>query len=459
MKPQTNHIVCATDFSVNACGAADVAAAIAVRLGTQLVLVHVADQAHARTEGTKAFRAFLRPLKTRLHKEAQRLQRAGASVEEVLLHGKSAETAVVEFLEKIPPLLVLVSSVSKTNFDRWTIGSVSEYISQHSPAPTWVVRSPDRLLAWARQEGILKVVVAADFSINSDAALAWIKELRKIGTCVVTVAHINWPPDEHHWLAPGTAMPLTTNIPSVRRRLIRDLQRKIGDVLEGNVEVQVEPNWGRPDAALVQMAAEADADVIVVGTHRRQGFQRLTHPSISRGVLRHASMSVACVPLSPAMAHGVGHRPHIGRILVATDFSPTGDQAIPWAYAALGAGGVVKLMHVLAPRTLSKTRRGANPDQLTLADYHEVKTDAREKLTSLIPTQTGGETITTEVEVIVDRDPARAIGAIARTFAPDVICLGSQGHSAMAETLLGSVARAVMAQNSQPVLLVRPAPP
>jgi hypothetical protein len=50
------------------------------------------------------------------------------------------------------------------------------------------------------------------------------------------------------------------------------------------------------DAQLVGLAIEEQADLIVVGTHQWHGLSRLRHGSVSRGILRHAPMSVACVP-------------------------------------------------------------------------------------------------------------------------------------------------------------------
>ena len=85
--------------------------------------------------------------------------------------------------------------------------------------------------------------------------------------------------------------------------------------------------------------------------------------------------------------------------------------------------------------------------------------EAREKLTALIPPGSAGRGVHTEIDVLLDRDPARAIGADARSFGPDLLCLGSRGHGRLAEALLGSVAKTVMSECDHPVLLVRPSPP
>lgn len=302
MKTSPQRVLCATDFSPNARRAAEVAGAIAKRLRTTLVLVHVADEPHALGENTRDFRRAMRRAKSRLAAEAKRLDPDGIALEQVLLHGRWAEEEIGEYVAKCPPRLVVVSSVSKTAFDRWTLGSVSEHVVQHSPVATLVVRSPDRLLEWARQERTLRIVVAVDLTPSADAALALVEDLRKIGDCTVTAAHITWPPGEPGSLR-RTEPSRTTVSPLVRKRRSREVRRQVARVYRGAFEVKIEPHPARPDAALVFLAAEADADLIVVGAHQRHGWQRLTRFSISRGVMRHAAMNVACAPVSMAMAH------------------------------------------------------------------------------------------------------------------------------------------------------------
>jgi nucleotide-binding universal stress UspA family protein len=458
MKP-TKRIVCGTDFSSNAVAAADVAAAIAQRLGATLVLVHVADEAHSHGEGTKELRLAIRQARAQLNKEVARLRSGGLLVEPALLHGRWAEYAIGDLLAKEPPLLVVVSSVSKTAFYRWTLGSTSEHIAQHAPVPTLVVRSSEGLLAWARQEKELNVVVAVDLSTSSDAALAFLRDLRKVGACRVTVAHIDWPSDARQW-APGKRLPLTSNPPRVRRLLLRELRRKAAEFVDGTTQIRLEPNWGRPDAALVQLASDSEADLIIVGTHQRHGAKRLGHASTSRGVLRHAPVSVICVPVPVALAHGVGQHPRVQRVLAATDLSPSGDQAIPWAYATVAAGGVVKLVHVIEPWLLpSPLVTHYEPKRVTRGAHHARRERARDKLAALVPADAALRGIQTEVEIVDDRDPAHGIGMAARRFGPDLICLSTGERPAIAKALFGSVARRVMAQNVEPVLLVKPKEP
>jgi nucleotide-binding universal stress UspA family protein len=50
---------------------------------------------------------------------------------------------------------------------------------------------------------------------------------------------------------------------------------------------------------------------------------------------------------------------------------------------------------------------------------------------------------------------AEAIGALANESRPDLIVMGSHGHSALGNVVLGSVATGVLARCKQPVLVVR----
>lgn len=450
-------IVCGTDFSENARLAADVAAALSLRLKGRLAVAHVAEDTAAHADTPTDLERYLRPRERMLRNEVKRLRETGAAVEGVLLKDRWAEDALLGYIRTHPTALVVVSSVSKTTFDRWTLGSVSEKLTQGAPCPTLVIRKPKPFVAWAKGNDPLRIFVAADFSESSDAVLRWVGELRKVGPCSVTVGHVNWPPEERRALGLTGALPLTSNPPRVRRALERDLHKKVGELIgEDDVRILVRPSWGRADAPLLEMAEEARADVIVVGAHQRHGLNRLWHGSVSRGLLHHAPGNVVCVPGAAPVPRRDGHFPHFNLILVATDFSATSNTAIPYAYAILPRGGVVKLIHVIAPweppgpLVAHYERR-----RLTQKQHHRLVAKARRQLRELIPHEAGAHGIVTEAEIIEHRDPAIAIREEAERAGADVICMASHGRSGVSKAMFGSVAQAVMKRGHRPVLIIR----
>lgn len=94
-------ILCGTDLSHNVAQAATAAAALTSRSRRPLVLVHVADELNAPGGDTKNLAAFLRPVRKQFRAEAERLRKAGATVEEKLLHGSVAEQAIMELGENV----------------------------------------------------------------------------------------------------------------------------------------------------------------------------------------------------------------------------------------------------------------------------------------------------------------------------------------------------------------------
>jgi nucleotide-binding universal stress UspA family protein len=481
MKPnEPTPIICGTDFSENAAHAATSAAVLAARSGKPLLLVHVADEFNGRGDDQKKLTAFLRPVAKQLRAEAYRLKKAGATVETKVLTGQLAERAIKELVEKRPAALVVVSSVSKTAFDRWTLGTASESLAESVASPTLVVRSAAPFEAWARGERPLKIFVAVDGASVSEAALRWVRDLRALGPCDIVVAQVDRPAEECERL--GVFTRILENPTEVQRVLERDLRKRVrAQFGKENVRIVVEPMGDRPDARLIELAVEAQADVIVVGTHQRHGLGRVGHPSVSRGILRHAPMSVACVPASAFVPEG-GRIPEVQRVLVATDFSELGDRAVPFAYGLVREGGTVFLLHVTHPMPLPSPltmNLGSKMDR-ALEKHTTRLREASARLRALIPSGAERRGVASEVavvepskpkglphvgmyygimgeaHVVEDTDPARAICQAAERFDADVICLGSHGRSGFSAALMGSVAQAVMAQSRRPVLVVRP---
>jgi nucleotide-binding universal stress UspA family protein len=209
---------------------------------------------------------------------------------------------------------------------------------------------------------------------------------------------------------------------------------------------------GRADLALIELASESQADLMVAGTHQQQGLGRLVAPSVSRGLLYHASASVAVVPAAQALRR-LPPVPVLRRVLVATDLSPLGNRAISHACAIAAPGGVVRLVHVVHPRAVPG---GQYESGLLGSGRHQQHLRAcSRRLQALVPAEAGARGLTVEAQVVEATDPATGLTQEAERFAADVIVLGSQGRSALGRVLLGSVAQSVMTATTRPVFVVR----
>jgi nucleotide-binding universal stress UspA family protein len=188
---------------------------------------------------------------------------------------------------------------------------------------------------------------------------------------------------------------------------------------------------------------EKQVHVIAVGTHQRHGLHRLAQFSVSREVLHQSTVNVICVPITTRFDAREAHIPDFHRVLVATDFSDLGNTAIPFACASCCIGGLVKIIHVAAPRVLGRRRSGSG-----------WSADLREQLRALIPNEIGARCQPPVVEVLEDKNVARAICLEADRFGADVVCMASHGLGA-SRALHGSVTKAVLKQLRRPLLVVR----
>jgi nucleotide-binding universal stress UspA family protein len=435
-------ILCGTDFSENAAQAGAAAAALARHWKKPLVLLHAADEFNANAETPDELAAFLQPARQRLEEERTRLAASGAEVAAEVLHGKVAEQAILGFAGEHPADLIVVSAVSKTAFDRWTLGSVSERIAEAAPAATLIVRASAPFEAWVRGERALKVFVGADFSASAEAALRWVGGLRKLGPCEVTAAYVDFPAAEHERLGIQGPPGVTENHPDLQRVLERDFRERVTAALgDAPVEICVRAGSGRVDVHLVNLARAAQADLLVVGTHQRHGLDRWTQASVSRGVLRHAPMSVACVPAAALPARSPAISP-CRRVLAATDLTPDGGLALPYAYSVVNAGGTVCLVHVAKPFGEHEGARSS--------------ADLAAQLRSLIPPEAHERGIRTEVTILDDRDTSRAICQAAESLNADLVCIGGNTRPGFSARVMGSVTLAILQHCRRPVLVVWP---
>jgi nucleotide-binding universal stress UspA family protein len=443
--PDVPGVLCGTDFTENARSALAVAALFARRWQTPLTVAHAAPGVER-----EAARAALSAEVARLESAPE------AGLHQKVLGGEPDE-ALVELATPASTRLIVLASLGRRAAPRWFLGSVSARTAEHAAVPTLVVRRPEPLLNWLRGQTPLRIFVAFNFTSTSEAAVRWAASLRTLGPCELTVAYVDFPAESHARFAGVGPVPLVGNNPEVMALLLRDLRAKVTEIL-GSTEfkARVESNWGRPDARLADLADEEGAELVVVGSHQYQGFERLWQSSVSRGLLHRAGVSVAVIPTRSEHRQTVGGIPWVWRVLACTDFSDLGNHALPHAYAALPQGGAIKLVHVVDPYALPEGEyvQGFKTPR-TEAQHRKLIEAAAARLRELVPSEADERGITTEVEVIEHPSPAKAICREAERFGADLLCLGTHGRSGLSKTVLGSVAQEVLAASRRPVQLVR----
>jgi nucleotide-binding universal stress UspA family protein len=290
-------VLCGTDFSTPAADAATVAALLAAKLQERLTLVHVVEVAVAALAPGGPLHTMYAPLPEHLEREAERLRELKAEVSAQVVVGVPDEV-LVRIAEAEQARLIVLASLGRRAPLRWLLGSVAERTAQTAPVPVLVVRGSAAFQAWLGGDRPLRVMIGVDLSESARIALEWAAELRRLGACDFTVAHIAWPLGEQERRGIPGPVRLDRLHPEVEQALVRDVTTFMGESLGGPARVVVGPGLGRPDLHLAKLAASEQADLLVVGSHQRVGLSRVWHGSVSRGALLNAAMSVACVPVA-----------------------------------------------------------------------------------------------------------------------------------------------------------------
>jgi nucleotide-binding universal stress UspA family protein len=304
---------------------------------------------------------------------------------------------------------------------------------------------------------IKRILCPTDFSEFSRCAMKRAVSLAGWFEARVTALHVAprtpwaWPADAY-----GTCTPIAGN-------LIRAWQAEDAKELARFVEpfrggAPIETMRAEGDAwREIRAAAEAlPADLVVMGTHGRTGFERLLLGSVTEKVLRVAPCPVLTVGL-PGVAKAIGNSqpvpvggPLFRRVLCATDFSDASDATVDMALSlAEESLAAVTLLHVV--ENFGPELHPLNPEREPLR--HTLTRQALERLRRAAGSAPGFCCVTERVET---GTAWREILRVAGETEADLIVVGAHSHGALGRLFLGSTADQVVRHAACPVLIVRP---
>lgn len=217
--------------------------------------------------------------------------------------------------------------------------------------------------------------------------------------------------------------------------------------LGGRPGVEVVPHLVRgiaPAETIVEVAANAGAELIVMGTHGRRGLSHLLLGSVAGRVVRSASSPVLTVRADAAV-----RAESITRILVPHDFSEPSAEAVRTAAAwARALGAEITLLHVVEPVVYPEFySAGTATDNL----MPRLASRSEEALAKASGELVGDVTAATKVEIGRSAD---TIVTVADPEAFDLVVMATRGLSGVEHVLLGSVAEGVLRRCRVPMLTI-----
>jgi nucleotide-binding universal stress UspA family protein len=237
---------------------------------------------------------------------------------------------------------------------------------------------------------------------------------------------------------------------SQRAALAAELRDFAYEVEADGVAVATTIAEGDPVATIVERAAAWPADLIVMGTHGRAGFERLLLGSVAEKVLRKAPCPVLTVPPGTST-------PKSGltfsRILCAIDFSRGSFAALEYAATLAGKDGPgVTVLHAV-----ELLADGAGMRDELLFGTAEIRADLRraaaERLAEAIPADVRSRCPI--AEKVTTGKAWKEILRVAAEERTDLIVLGVAGRTTAELLLFGSTTQHVVRQATCPVLTIR----
>lgn len=286
-------IVLPVDFSAPSRAAAARAALLARSLDASLHVVHGAH--FPRPEISQEFAIpglSWEALQEAAHKEVSQvsagLRERGAEVSEEVSELDPIE-AIRRAVDRHDADLVVMGTHGRSGFQHILFGSVAELTVRTSSCPVWTVKE-DEDRAGDPIEGIL---VATDFSDHAAAALDFAIDLARPLGARIELTHVFSIPAHYftpYGVAPADA--LVTELIESAKTMLRECAVAISS--EG---VEVESHFRRAAAsvAISELAAEVEADVIVMGTRGNTGLKYVFLGSVAERTLRLAPCSVVTV--------------------------------------------------------------------------------------------------------------------------------------------------------------------
>jgi nucleotide-binding universal stress UspA family protein len=174
-----------------------------------------------------------------------------------------------------------------------------------------------------KRVAIRNILLAMDFSPESEAALQYAEAVARRFDSKLFVAHVIEPSEDTY--VPGGGGLVTY-------QMVKYDARKELDRLDKRLEKfphEMILKRGEAASVLRDLTTTVSADLVVLGTHGRSGIRRLVMGSVAEEVFRQAPC--AALTVGPKVTSDAPREIDFPHILYATDFSPESLAAAPFA--------------------------------------------------------------------------------------------------------------------------------
>lgn len=273
------------DFSESSINALKVAAQLAVRADIGIYLLHVNEMApYVIPVSEYAYTSSAVDVEEYDKEAERRIQNIKSDILSEPRFGKlNIETGVREGL-MIPVLsavseeegidLIVMSTLGASGWKEVFVGSNTERVIRHAVCPVLVI--PEGV----HELKVQRALVPSTLKPDQKAVFKTAKDWQDLLGFDVQTLYINDPLNA----------PTLGTIETEKNRLVEEAGLR-------HVYLHVYGQTLNEEAAILAYAKEAEADLIVMGTHQRHGLSHLMFGSITEDTANHAHVPVLAVPI------------------------------------------------------------------------------------------------------------------------------------------------------------------
>ena len=283
-----SRILSAVDFSESARAAYDHALVLSRTHNAELTVVHAVPQEQRFGRHARERLAMIEALR-------QAAETAGVRFKVSVQHGDPAGVILLHARSRRPDLIVLGTN-QRSSFERFRLGSVAEAVTLRATQPVLVVP------AFAEGRGPLAVrsfdniVAAVDLGAATSATVEGALSLASSTKGRLTLVHVV----QGASAAGVSRHTYHFDVPEYQTLLAEDAWRRLQDAIPlqtRTVErIHARVVTGDPSTEIARIAADLDADLIVVGVTPRGAIGRRIFGATAARLIRTAGRPVLAVP-------------------------------------------------------------------------------------------------------------------------------------------------------------------
>jgi nucleotide-binding universal stress UspA family protein len=296
---------------------------------------------------------------------------------------------------------------------------------------------------------IQRILCPIDFSDASRRAVEHAVAFARWYGAQITAFHVYTVP-QPVMLAPGMPGDVPVLPPVQPQALIEEVRRFCRSVMTGSPP-EIVVTEGSPAREIVRQAEHIAADLLVMGTHGRSGFERLFLGSVTEKVLRTTRCPVLTVP---PPVQGPAASPVLYKTIVCPlDFSDASRRALEYALSlAKESDARLILLHVVEG-FIDQPPLGEIA-HFNVPEYRRyLEQDAMTRLKAAIPEE--ARTWCKPEERVASGKAYREILRVAAETEAALIVMGVHGRGAVDRWLFGSTTHHILREATCPALTLR----